>query len=265
MSDFRALPREERLAAVAAVPWFHRIDLGDGIVTPGRDDSPRKLAEIRMPADLTGKTVLDIGAYDGFFSFEAERRGAARVVSIDNWGEPECSPKAGFDLARRILGSRVDDIKADVQALDPARFGVFDLVLFMGVLYHLRHPLLGLEKVASVCADMLILETHVDLLDLGRPAMAFYPGDELAGDPTNWWGPNANATTAMLHTVGFRRVEVVHQTARESFPRRVLRAAYNIASKGYRIGDTQRWGRMVFHAWKEPARSALLCAPPRGA
>jgi tRNA (mo5U34)-methyltransferase len=250
MADIASLTREQRIAEMQAIRWFHRIDLGDGLITPGVDDSPRKLAEIRMPTDLSGKSVFDIGAYDGFFSFAAERRGAARVVAMDNWGEPECSSKTGFEFARRALGSRVEDVKGDVQALNPARLGTFDLVLFMGVLYHLRHPLLGLEKVASVTREMVILETHADLLDLHRPAMAFYPGRELAGDPTNWWGPNTAAVEAMLRTVGFTRVEIVHATPREFWPHRVMRAVYNSVSKGYRLGDTQRWGRLVFHAWK---------------
>jgi tRNA (mo5U34)-methyltransferase len=244
------MSREELAAAVAAVRWFHRIDLGNGLVTPGVDDSPRKLAEIRMPSDLAGKSVLDIGAYDGFFSFEAERRGAARVLAVDNWDQPECSPKGAFELARRALRSRVEDRNADIQSLDPRDVGTFDLVLFMGVLYHLHHPLLGLERVAALAGDMLILETHVDLLDLTRPAMVFYPGTELAGDPTNWWGPNAAAVIAMLRTVGFARVEIVHSTAKESAAHRAGRALYNALSKGYRLGDTQRWGRTVFHAWK---------------
>ena len=250
MGDTASPTREQRIAEMHAIRWFHRIDLGDGLVTPGVDDSPRKLAEIRMPADLSGQSVLDIGAYDGFFSFEAERRGAARVVAMDNWGEPECSSKAGFEFARRVLGSRVEDVKGDVQALDPSRLGTFDLVLFMGVLYHLRHPLLGLEKVASVSRGLLILETHADLLDLRRPAMAFYPGRELAGDSTNWWGPNGAAVEAMLRAVGFRRVETVHATRRESWPHLKLRAIYNSVTKGHRLGDTQRWARLVFHAWK---------------
>lgn len=250
MTDFQNLPRVQRQAAVDAISWFHRIDLGDGIVTPGRDDSQSKLAEIRMPADLSGQTVLDIGAYDGFFSFEAERRGAARVVAMDNWGEPECSGREGIDLARAALGSGVEIVKGDIQALDPERLGTFDLVLFMGVLYHLRHPLLGLEKVAAVTRAMLILETHADLLDLGRPAMAFYPGSELARDQTNWWGPNIAAVEAMLRVVGFGRIEVVHSTARESGVHLTLRRAYNAISKAYRFSDTQRWGRVVAHAWK---------------
>ena len=70
---------------VSSIPWWHSIDLGDGVITPGIDDSPRKLHRLRLPQDLTGKSVLDIGAWDGFFSFEAERRGASRVLALDSY------------------------------------------------------------------------------------------------------------------------------------------------------------------------------------
>src|SRR4029453_15582841 len=104
------MDRETLKAKVLGREWFHRIDLGGGLVTPGIDDSPRKLAGIHMPADLTGKTVLDIGSYDGFFAFEAERRGAARVLATDKicWNLYGMATKGGFDLAKRALGSRVE-------------------------------------------------------------------------------------------------------------------------------------------------------------
>ena len=163
---------------VAAIRWYHTIDLGAGIVTQGVDDSPVRLARAQLPPSLHGLTVLDIGAWDGFFSFECERRGAARVVAADHfsWNGPGWGTKAGFALAREALGSRVEDIDIDVMELSPERVGTFDVVLFLGVLYHLRHPFLALERVASVTRDLLILETVVDLAGFRRPAMAFYPG-----------------------------------------------------------------------------------------
>jgi tRNA (mo5U34)-methyltransferase len=226
---------DELRAAVAGVHWWHRIDLGQGVVTPGLDDSASKLGALHFPADLRGRTVLDIGASDGFFSFEAERRGARRVVAADpyykNWpgGWEGHGTRAGFELARRALDSRVEAIDLDCLELSPEGVGSFDLVLFLGVLYHLKHPLLGLEHVAGVTAGQLILETHVDLLDVAHPAMAFYPGTELNDDPTNWWGPNPAALEGMLRTVGFRRIETVHR--HEDAPAR-------------------RTGRVVVHAWK---------------
>jgi tRNA (mo5U34)-methyltransferase len=185
---------------------------------------------------LAGTSVLDIGAWDGFFSFEAERRGASRVLATDSfiWGgaNPHQS-RAGFDLARRALGSHVEDCTIDVMDLSPETVGVFDLVLFLGVLYHLKHPLLALERVYSVTADHLVLETHAERRPARRPAMVLYPGAELAGDPTNWWGPNVAAVEGMLTTVGFSRVRVVSR-------RRA----------GRRVRDRLAYERVVLHAWR---------------
>src|SRR5678809_228920 len=99
---------EEIRREVAALRWYHRIDLGHGVVTDGVDNTPERLAKIKLPEDLTGKSVLDVGAWDGFFSFEAERRGARRVVATDSfcWGGGGWGTKDGFELARRALGSR---------------------------------------------------------------------------------------------------------------------------------------------------------------
>lgn len=225
--------RDEELHAI---PWFHRIDLGGGVVTPGSDDTPTKLAQIHLPDDLSGRSVLDIGAWDGFFSFECERRGASRVVALDGgvWKVPDIGQR-GFRYAHRALGSKVEDIGMEVLELGPERPGTFDLVLFLGVLYHLPHPLLSLLHVASVTAGQLILETHVDLLHVDRPAIAYYPGDECANDATNWCGPNRAAVEAMLHTAGFRRV-----------------VAYPRTPVDYPVRGSRRedYGRMVFHAWK---------------
>src|SRR5579859_1001218 len=197
-------------ARVAAVPyWWHSIDLGHGVVTPGgTGDTSRLLQKLALPDDLTGKSVLDIGAWDGFYSFECERRGATRVVASDLfvWRE---GGKAGFDLARDALGSRVEEMEIDVFDISPETVGMFDVVLFLGVLYHLRDPFGGLAHAASVARELLIVETHVDLLDLDRPAIAFYPGAELAGDATNWCGPNVPAVVGMLDNLGFSDTDVV--------------------------------------------------------
>lgn len=217
---------------VAEIPfWYHCLDLGDGVVTPGC--AATKWGEtgdsIGMPPSLEGKAVLDIGAWDGFYSFEAERRGASRVLATDSyaWKSYQANGKAGFELARRELRSGVEEMEVDVLDLSPEVVGGFDLVLFLGVLYHMRHPLLALERVAAVCEGQLIVETHVDMLDVRRPAMAFYPGTELNNDPTNWCGPNPAMVHALLRTAGFRRVE--------TFAGPVALATST---------------RMTFHAWK---------------
>jgi tRNA (mo5U34)-methyltransferase len=100
-----------------------------------------------------------------------------------------------------------------VPDLSPQAVGVFDVVLFLGVFYHMRHPFLALERVAAATGELLILDTHVDLLWRRHPVMAFYPGEELAGDPTNWWGPNPAAVQSMLRSVGFAKVAVFKPSA----------------------------------------------------
>jgi tRNA (mo5U34)-methyltransferase len=235
---------------VAAHRWYHRIDLGNGLVTPGIDNTPLRLARLELPASLAGQTVLDIGAWDGFFAFECERRGAARVVAADyySWHGTGWGAKAGFELARQALGSRVEDVDVDVMDLSPDRLGTFDVVLFLGVLYHLRHPLLAIERIAAVTRGTLILETVVDLVGLGRPAMAFYPGRELNADPTNWWGPNPEAVAGMLHTAGFDDVRIV--TPAPGVVYRGARAAWHRLRGRNDLAAAFRQDRAVFHARK---------------
>ena len=238
---------EELKDEVGRIRWFHSINLGNGIVTPGVDRSDRRLKGIHMPESLAGMSVLDIGTFDGFYAFEAERRGG-RVTATDTavWRNPDIG-RAGFDLARRVLGSSVEDREVDVLELSPDTVGTFDLVLFLGVLYHLRDPLRVLERVASVTRRRLIMETHVDLLGSRRPAAAFYPGDELQGDGSNWWGPNLAAAKGMLEAVGFTRVEVVFVSP---WTTRLARAAKH-RYDGRSALTALRQGRAVFHAFKE--------------
>jgi tRNA (mo5U34)-methyltransferase len=237
MKRLRTLPHrvfgpsaEQIRSEVAKIRWFQQIDLGNGIVTPGAEHSVGKLEILGIPDNLRGWSVLDVGAWDGYFSFEAERRGARRVLATDHfcWGGGGWGTNAGFQLARRVLGSKVRDKRIDVLDHSPDSVGVFDLVLFLSVLYHMRHPLLALEKMASVTRKMMIMETHVDMLDCPRPAMAYYPGCELCNDGSNWCGPNPAMIEAMLKTVGFRKVSI-------------HRGPINLHTPSPRI---------VYHAWK---------------
>jgi tRNA (mo5U34)-methyltransferase len=241
--------RRELERAVAAVPhWFHSIDLGDGVVTPGHKTAELLAAEtesFRLP-DLGGKTVLDIGAWDGFFSFEAERRGAGRVVALDHYAwsldvgamraywdrcreegrqpelyehvpevwHPDTLPgKRGFDLCHSALGSGVEAMVADFMATDPARIGTFDITFFLGVLYHLEDPMAALRRLRQVTGERAVIETAcmvlVGLAD--RPMWDFFPADELNGDPGNWWAPNVAALVGACRAAGFSDVEVVAQ------------------------------------------------------
>jgi tRNA (mo5U34)-methyltransferase len=216
------------------INWFHRIDLGDGVTTPGIDDTKSKLDQIRLPADLSGKSVLDIGAWDGFFSFECERRGARRVVALDGgvW-RVDSIGKAGFEFARKVLNSKVEDVEMEVSEISVERLGRFDLVLFLGVLYHLPDPISSFLKLSDVAAHDMIIETHVDMMEIDTPAMAFYPSDECANDPSNWCGPNKAAVEAMCRLVGLRTVR--------SFP--MTPVVYPTVGR-----NPKHFGRMVFHA-----------------
>lgn len=240
---------EEIRERVQRIRWFHSIDLGGGLVTPGRDRTAAKLAQIRLPDSLEGRSVLDIGAWDGFFSFEAERRGAARVVAVDSfsWSGEGWGTREGFDLAREVLDSRVEAVEMEVLELSPERIGTFDVVLFLGVLYHLKDPRAALERVASVTGDLLILETHADCLGSRRPLVAFYPGGELDGDPTNWCGPNRAALEWMLRDVGFAEPERIFESPPWWKAGRAAKLALRGKSSFLR---SFRQGRVVYHARK---------------
>jgi len=247
------MTQDELRDAAGRIRWYHSMNLGQGVVTHGATNPLVGLKRLGLPPRLDGLTVLDIGAWDGFYSFEAERRGAQRVLATDHfcWNGPGWGTKDGFDLARRALDSKIEDLEIDVMDLAPERVGVFDLVLFLGVLYHLRHPLLALERVFSVTGRQLILETHVDMLHCFRAACAFYAGDELNRDPTNWFGPNPQAVVAMLREAGFRRVEVVWGP--RSLPLRLARSLFHAVrgpGGGARLISGMNQGRLVVHAWR---------------
>ena len=204
------MDRAELEKAAAAIQWAHRIDLGKGVVTPGLWDTPKMLERLRLPADLSGQTVLDVGAWDGFYAFEAERRGARRVLATDSftWQGKSWGSKAGFELARRTLTSRVEDREIEVEDLSPQTAGVFDLVLFLGVLYHMKNPMLALERLASVTGRLLIVETVIELLYVPAPALLLCQDGELGRDDSNWFAPSPSAVEGMLRRAGFRRVEM---------------------------------------------------------
>ncbi len=132
--------------------------------------------------------------------------------------------------------------------LSPETVGTFDMVLLLGVLYHLKNPLMALERVASVTKRLLIVETVLDLVGLRRPAAAFYPDRELNGDPTNWWGPNEAAVHGLLRSVGFVDVRTI--TPVPSAPYRFARALWHGARGRNRVSAAYRQDRAVFHAVK---------------
>jgi len=187
------------------IKWWHQIELPGGFVTPGFDLSESKLALLRLPS-LRGKSGLDVGAWDGCCSFAAERLGASRVVSLDTYAWQKPGGKDGFEYARKALGSKVEDVEMEVLDISPETVGEFDVVFFLGVLYHMRHPLLSLERVASVARELVVVETLADMGYVRSPAAAFYPWD-LLHDNTNWWGPNKAAVVGMLKAAGCAQVD----------------------------------------------------------
>ena len=235
---------------VDEVSWFHKMALPNGVVTPGIRDVSRTLPRLGFPETFAGRTVLDIGAWDGFYSFEAKRRNATKVVAVDHvaWSDTGWGSKAGFLLAREALDLDIEDVHVDVMDLSPERVGgVFDDVLFLGVLYHLRDPVTALERVASVTGDRLILETETTMPWLRRPAAEVHVGGRLNGDDTNVYAHNPSALRAMLTRVGFRRIEVLH---RERLGYRLARATMSSRRNDPTWRQKFRIQRIVIHAWK---------------
>jgi tRNA (mo5U34)-methyltransferase len=228
---------------VSSINWFHTIDLGNGIVTPGDDDSPAKLKQLSFPKNLSGKTFLDIGAWDGFFSFEAERRGASRVLATDSYvwqGNVPGKSKEGFLTARQALGSKVEDMEVDALNISPDRVGMWDVVFLAGVIYHVKHPWLCLQRAASVTRQMLIVETLTDMRFCLRPAMALFSPVNKNCDP-NWTAPNIKALSAMLRDCGFSKIDIVFSTG-------LLRAIGSAVRQGS-ISAIQQ-GRCAVHAFR---------------
>lgn len=211
-------------------PWFHNLRLGDaGVVQTAPDhplgDFPANFWQFfknALPEDLSGQTVLDIGCNGGFYSFELKRRGAARVVGVDH--DEVYLNQARF--ARDQLELDVEFVQGDVYDIDRIVGGErFDYVVFMGVLYHLRHPLYALEKVAGLVRKRLLFQSMErgswDLAEFASdypfsdrevffderfPRMYFIE-HSYAGDKTNWWIPNPSCTRALLRSVGMHIVD----------------------------------------------------------
>ena len=174
----------------------------------------RRLRLLDLPQDLTGWSVLDIGAWHGYFSFECERRGADRVLATDSFAWDRFGMEE-FLAAHKRIGSRVEYRRLDVHDLDAGELGQFDLVLFLGVFYHLHNPMAALERIARVTRRLLVCETHVLLPFIHEryPLVPFFPGDERTGEQTyDLCGiPTMTALTEMLRFAGFSDVDVIYR------------------------------------------------------
>jgi tRNA (mo5U34)-methyltransferase len=220
---------------VAQPYFFHKIRIEEDFYTPGWSDPEReKLPYYGLPTRMDGMRVLDVGCAEGFFSFEAERRGAAEVVAIDSFiGSIE-----RFQLVKLALGSKVNAYRSNVYDLSPRTFGTFDLVMFFGVLYHVKHPWYALEKIASVCTGTLLLQTLVtddpaykDLsLSWFHPfGIESGPADKRQLDPTVFWVPTPECTKNLVRAVNFQDVTDVTNKPGRPY---VLRARSPSVSQG---------------------------------
>jgi len=192
--------------------WYHSFELPDGSRREGHNTLEilrERWGRFPLPDSLAGRRVLDIGAWDGWFSFEAERRGA-EVVAID------CVEIPNFREIHTVLASKVDYRILDFYELPQAGLGRFDYVFFLGVLYHLKHPLLALEMVCELTTDVAIVESFVTDAQTWRehqgelPTLEFYETDELGNQLDNWFGPSVSALLGMCRAAGFARVELMH-------------------------------------------------------
>lgn len=277
----------ELRARVADIGWHHRIDLGSGVVTPGGSCRDIPLNDT-MP-DFAGRSVLDIGCWDGYYSFLAERRGAARVVALDHYAwcvdlaareeywrqcaaagvlpdhgrdetdfyRPEMPGRRAFDFARQVLQSAVEPMLGDFMKVDLDALGEFDVVLYLGVLYHMREPLLALQRVRRATRGVAVIETvGIDVPErTAEPLLSFFAGNELSGDYGNWYATSETALHGLCRAAGFTRVEtVVGPPPLPSPPsplHRVARAAraaqLRLANREPEVAGTRHY-RLVVHA-----------------
>jgi tRNA (mo5U34)-methyltransferase len=200
--------------------WHQQWEVFKGVFTPGRNPVALICNNIKLPNDLRGKRVLDIGAWNGCFSFECERRGADEIIAFG----PENPDQTGFNRLKEALKSKVKYQLGSVYDLNPDIMGRFDIVLFLGVLYHLRYPLLAIDQIKRIANDLVFIETHVidncfievernssnaiplkkvSLRLIDVPIWQFYKGKELGDDFSNWFGPNIKAVMDAFKSAGF--------------------------------------------------------------
>lgn len=210
---------------VASIEWYHTLDLGHGILTPGFMDHRARVEQYRLPDRLDGMRVLDVAAFDGFWSFEFERRGAAEVVALDiptvreidlpfrereKMSDEELDrPVApGFTLAHEVLGSQVKRVHCNVYDLSPERHGMFDLVHCGDLLLHLRDPMRALWNIRRVTRGQALLSDCI-FPDLDRhdglPIVQYDGGH----NDNIWWRFGANALRNMIDDAGFARTEEI--------------------------------------------------------
>jgi tRNA (mo5U34)-methyltransferase len=219
----KTLDVEEIRQRVASLEWYHTIDLGHGIVTPGHYDHQPYLQFYGLPEDLSGKTVLDVGAASGFFSFEMERRGAqVTATDLPAWMDHDFGPAyqpdktsdeghrylyEPFELARSVLGSNVKRREITIYDLSPETVGTFDLVFCSSLLLHLTDPIRALWRIQSVAKKAAIIATVIHQNESCEP-LALFAGHH-RGDA--WWLPNRACLEGMVQSAGFKGWEWVSE------------------------------------------------------
>jgi tRNA (mo5U34)-methyltransferase len=220
MTKERELTREEIVELVASRKWYHRYEVYPGVVTPGRTplDAKGLLDFYGFPQDVTGKRVLEIGSWDGAYTFEVERRGGI-VTAMDIQDKEH----TGFSVAHRINKSKVTYIQNDVTNLSPEKHGKYDIVLFLGVYYHILHPLLAFQNIYNVLNDdgVVFYSGHIleysynidrEMAKYKKELMAIVDKIPLtlfarechAEVWSNWYIPNLLCLNAWLSTAGFQ-------------------------------------------------------------
>jgi tRNA (mo5U34)-methyltransferase len=232
------------LSKIAGIEWYHSIDLGHGVVTPGFVDHRAQVSQYHLPESLVGKRCLDVASFDGFWAFEMERQGATEVIALDiarfsdvdipkvllddaikRGGDKETGQ--GFRIAREVLGSKVQRVLCSVYDLTPERLGKFDFVFVSDLLLHLRNPQLALERMFSVCrGSLLAAEVYNPRLDRADGTCL----SEFGGmnQSLSWWKPNTNTLKMMMTVAGFEPVEeigrfVLNARSTDRIPKVVLR------------------------------------------
>lgn len=195
--------------------WQHRIDLGDGVCTSGESRIDGfKIFE--LDGRLDGKSVLDIGAWDGGASFKAKELGAGRVLVTDVWRDPPNNKSRwenirnsdeGFLCAREILNADVEQKNISIFDMTEETVGKFDIVLFLGVLYHLPHPLKALEIISAICNETVVLESAVFYFPPDSPNAYLEKEPLMKFRGEYGWFPNKECVEMMLRQVGFKKIE----------------------------------------------------------
>lgn len=214
--------KSEEQKQIDAIKWFHHFDEETfGFTTKSGKYSKGSLnkEEIKTlgftPELFKDKTILDIGAWDGYYSFYAEKMGAKRVLAIDHhaWSGEGWGTKDGFNLAHKLLKSNVESLDIDIYDITSELIGKFDVVLFTGVLYHLTNPMKGLRNAISVTKSMLVIETTCEDLSQEDPFFVYKPDRfKTANDKTNYYSPNRSRLKELLVDVcGVRLATIIDE------------------------------------------------------